>query len=87
MPTDAELADARAEILTACRETYAEAPAAWIGWELDDIPDFATIEAAARALEAEGLIKARFEVDGTAIEAQLTQAGAAYAKAGKPSAG
>jgi hypothetical protein len=80
MPTDAEREFARDEILEACREIYATSPAAWVGWERADIDEYDLIEAAARELVAEGLIKATFDESGSAVEAQLTEAGAKYLK-------
>ena len=57
MPTDADLILARAEVLEACRETHAESPTGWIGWEREDVEDLDAIEGAARALASEGLIE------------------------------
>ena len=75
------VAAARAEILAACREAYRESPSAWIGWEPADVEDFETLEQAAHELVAEGLIRALFGDEHTAVEAQLTAAGLKAARA------
>ena len=82
MPTDADRAFARAEILEACQEAYETSPAAWVGWEREDVPEYDLLETAARALADEGLIKATFDEEGAAVEAQLTAAGVRHVKGG-----
>jgi len=79
---DAKTALARKDVLERLLKAYNESPTAWFAWDKSE-PDFDAKDRAARDLEEEGLIKARFTSDRSDFTAQITKAGREHWKAGR----
>lgn len=80
MVTSSDIDSARSLILQTCFEIYEKSPTAWAIWQQLDAQAHDALDRAARSLQVDGLIAARYAADRTIVHAQLTVAGVNYMK-------